>query len=167
MYKFFEWQIIKSFLKRKQGDMAYSIISLLSLLGISLAVAVIITVMSVMNGFQIEIQEKMLNLIPHATIKNINSVNNKSNVDLLNSILEKKEYVESHSVFVDGEAIAITNSNFNAIQIKAYAKEAAPIKNKLSQLMVKGEVNDLYNKSFNVIIGKGLSEQLKIKLGDK
>ena len=33
--------------------------------------------------------------------------------------------------------------------------------------MIEGEVNDLYNKSFNVIIGKGLSEQLKIKLGDK
>ena len=164
MYKFFEWQIIKSFLKRKQGDMAYSIISILSLLGISLAVAVIITVMSVMNGFQIEIQEKMLNLIPHATIKNIN---NKSNVDLLNSILDKKQFVESHSVFVNGEAIAITDSNFNAIQIKAYSKEASPIKNKLTQLMIEGEVNDLYDKSFNVIIGKGLSEQLKIKFGDK
>jgi len=164
MYKYFEWQIIKSFLKRKQGDMAYSIISLLSLLGISLAVAVIITVMSVMNGFQIEIQEKMLNLIPHATIKNIN---NKTNIDLLNAILEKKQFVESHSVFVNGEAIAITDTNFNAIQIKAYPKEASPIKNKLSQLMIEGEVFDLYNKSFNVIIGKGLSEQLKIKLGDK
>ena len=164
MYKYFEWQIIKSFLKRKQGDMAYSIISLLSLLGISLAVAVIITVMSVMNGFQIEIQEKMLNLIPHATIKNIN---NKSNVDLLNSILDKKQFVESHSVFVNGEAIAITDSNFNAIQIKAYSKEASPIKNKLTQLMIEGQVNDLYDKSFNVIIGKGLSEQLKIKFGDK
>ena len=164
MYKFFEWQIIKSFLKRKQGDMAYSIISILSLLGISLAVAVIITVMSVMNGFQIEIQEKMLNLIPHATIKNIN---NKSNVDLLNSILDKKQFVESHSVFVNGEAIAITDSNFNAIQIKAYSKEASPIKNKLTQLMIEGQVNDLYDKSFNVIIGKGLSEQLKIKFGDK
>ena len=68
--------------------MAYSIISLLSLLGISLAVAVIITVMSVMNGFQVEIQEKMLNLIPHATIKNIN---NKANIDLLNAILDKKQ----------------------------------------------------------------------------
>ena len=167
MYKFFEWQIIKSFLKRKQGDMAYSIISILSLLGISLAVAVIITVMSVMNGFQIEIQEKMLNLIPHATIKNINSINNKSNVDLLNSILDKKQFVESHSVFVNGEAIAITDSNFNAIQIKAYSKEASPIKNKLTQLMIEGQVNDLYDKSFNVIIGKGLSEQLKIKFGDK
>ena len=164
MYKFFEWQIIKSFLKRKQGDMAYSIISILSLLGISLAVAVIITVMSVMNGFQIEIQEKMLNLIPHATIKNIN---NKSNVDLLNSILDKKQFVESHSDFVNGEAIAITDSNFNAIQIKAYSKEASPIKNKLTQLMIEGQVNDLYDKSFNVIIGKGLSEQLKIKFGDK
>jgi len=164
MYKFFEWQIIKSFLKRKQGDMAYSIISILSLLGISLAVAVIITVMSVMNGFQIEIQEKMLNLIPHATIKNIN---NKSNVDLLNSILDKKQFVESHSVFVNGEAIAITDSNFNAIQIKAYSKEASPIKNKLTQLMIEGQVNNLYDKSFNVIIGKGLSEQLKIKFGDK
>ena len=164
MYKFFEWQIIKSFLKRKQGDMAYSIISILSLLGISLAVAVIITVMSVMNGFQIEIQEKMLNLIPHATIKNIN---NKSNVDLLNSILDKKQFVESHSVFVNGEAIAITDSNFNAIQIKAYSKEASPIKNKLTQLMIEGQVNDLYDKSFNVIIGKGLSEQLNIKFGDK
>ena len=164
MYKFFEWQIIKSFLKRKQGDMAYSIISILSLLGISLAVAVIITVMSVMNGFQIEIQEKMLNLIPHATIKNIN---NKSNADLLNSILDKKQFVESHSVFVNGEAIAITDSNFNAIQIKAYSKEASPIKNKLTQLMIEGQVNDLYDKSFNVIIGKGLSEQLKIKFGDK
>ena len=164
MYKFFEWQIIKSFLKRKQGDMAYSIISLLSLLGISLAVAVIITVMSVMNGFKIEIQEKMINLIPHATIKNIN---NKSNVDLLNSILDKKQFVESHSVFVNGEAIAITDSNFNAIQIKAYSKEASPIKNKLTQLMIEGQVNDLYDKSFNVIIGKGLSEQLKIKFGNK
>ena len=128
MYKYFEWQIIKSFLKRKQGDMAYSIISLLSLLGISLAVAVIITVMSVMNGFQVEIQEKMLNLIPHATIKNIN---NKANVDLLNAILDKKQFVESHSVFVNGEAIAITDTNFNAIQIKAYAKEASPIKKDL------------------------------------
>jgi lipoprotein-releasing system permease protein len=164
MYKYFEWQIIKSFLKRKQGDMVYSIISLLSLLGISLAVAVIITVMSVMNGFQIEIQDKMLNLIPHATIKNIH---NKSNIDLLNSILDKKPFVESYSVFVNGEAIAITDTNFNAIQIKAYAEEAPPIKNKLSQLMIEGEVFDLYNKSFNVIIGKGLSEQLKIKLGDK
>jgi len=92
MYKYFEWQIIKSFLKRKQGDMAYSIISLLSLLGISLAVAVIITVMSVMNGFQVEIQEKMLNLIPHATIKNIN---NKANVDLLNAILDNKQFVSN------------------------------------------------------------------------
>ena len=167
MYKYFELQIIKSFLKRKQGDMAYSIISLLSLLGISLAVAVIITVMSVMNGFQIEIQEKMLNLIPNATIKNINSINNKSNVDLLNSILDKKQFVESHSVFVNGEAIAITDSNFNAIQIKAYSKEASPIKNKLTQLMIEGQVNDLNDNSFNVVIGKGLSEQLKIKFGDK
>jgi lipoprotein-releasing system permease protein len=106
----------------------------------------------------------MLHLIPHATIKNIN---NKTNIDLLNAILEKKQFVESHSVFVNGEAIAITDTNFNAIQIKAYPKEASPIKNKLSQLMIEGEVFDLYNKSFNVIIGKGLSEQLKIKLGDK
>ena len=68
MYQHFESRIIRSFIRSKNSDFMFSLISILSLLGISLGVAVIFTVMSVMNGFQTEIERKMLGLIPHATV---------------------------------------------------------------------------------------------------
>ena len=68
----------------------FSLISILSLLGISLGVAVIFTVMSVMNGFQTEIERKMLGLIPHATVM---STSDRSDEDKLHSVLNTKDYV--------------------------------------------------------------------------
>ena len=62
--KGYEYAVLKSFLKGKSGAFILSNASIFSMLGISLGVAVIITVMSVMNGFQVEVKERILNLLP-------------------------------------------------------------------------------------------------------
>ncbi len=164
MYKHFESQIIKSLMKSRNSNFMVSLISLLSLLGISLGVAVIFTVMSVMNGFQTEIERKMLSLIPHATVK---SLGNSSDPEKLHSVLHEKPYVKSFSVFVDGEAIAIGDQDFEAIQIKAYNNDSSVIQNKISTLMSSGNANDLFIHSYNILIGKGLAETLNLQLNDK
>ncbi len=164
MYKHFESQIIKSLMKSRNSNFMVSLISLLSLLGISLGVAVIFTVMSVMNGFQTEIERKMLSLIPHATVK---SLSNSSDPEKLHSVLHEKPYVKSFSVFVDGEAIAIGDQDFEAIQIKAYNNDSSVIQNKISTLMSSGNANDLFIHSYNILIGKGLAETLNLQLNDK
>ena len=142
----------------------FSLISILSLLGISLGVAVIFTVMSVMNGFQTEIERKMLGLIPHATVM---STSDRSDEDKLHSVLNTKDYVKSYSVFIHGEAIAISDIDFEAIQIKSFNRDSEVINNKLSLLMSSGNANDLFESSFNILIGKGLAENLNLKIGDK
>ena len=164
MYQHFESRIIRSFIQSKKNDFMFSLISILSLLGISLGVAVIFTVMSVMNGFQTEIERKMLGLIPHATVM---STSDRSDDEKLHSVLNTKDYVKSYSVFIHGEALAISDIDFEAIQIKSFNRDSNVIKNKLSVLMSSGNANDLFESPFNVLIGKGLAENLDLQLGDK
>ena len=64
--KSYESRTLFAFLKAKTGTMTMSFISMFSILGIAIGVATIVTVMSVMNGFQSEIKNRMLGILPHA-----------------------------------------------------------------------------------------------------
>ena len=72
------WKIFTSLIRPRGGHSLFSGIAIMSLIGISLGVCVIITVMSVMNGFQIEIKQRMLNFVPHATIRLDESADSRS-----------------------------------------------------------------------------------------
>mgnify|MGYP002525892089 CR=1 FL=1 len=159
-----EKEVTLRFLKTRKNDGFLNIISIFSFIGISLGVAVLIIVMSVMNGFQTEIERKMLGLIPHATVM---STSDRSDDEKLHSVLNTKDYVKSYSVFIHGEALAISDIDFEAIQIKSFNRDSNVIKNKLSVLMSSGNANNLFESSFNILIGKGLAENLNLQLGGK
>ena len=149
-----EKEITLRFLKTRKKDGFLNIISIFSFIGISLGVAVLIIVMSVMNGFRTELINKIVGFNSHITVKPyekkyINPA--RFNNSQLNSI--SKNLISSNS----GEAIIIQKDISKGIVLRGYSK------NDFSKLeIIKDEtfIGDRNNLTKNHIsIGKELSFQ--------
>ena len=156
-----EKEITFRFLKARKQDGFLNIISIFSFIGISLGVAVLIIVMSVMNGFRSELINKIVGFNAHITVKPyekkyINPA--RFNNSQLNSI--SKNLISSNS----GEAIIIKKDISKGLVLRGYSK------NDFSKLkIIKDEtfIGDRNNLTKNYIsIGKELSFTLGLKIGD-
>ena len=141
-----------------------SFISIFSVLGIAIGVASIVTVMSVMNGFQSEIKNRMLGILPHAKIMGLDG--SLENRDILQALLASNKEVKSFSSFVSNEAILLGSKYLSGIQFKGIDPNESGSEQKLEGLLVQGELSLMSNGSFNIILGKGLADDLNLSLGD-
>ncbi len=149
-----EKEIIFRFLKARKKDSFLNIISIFSFIGIGLGVAVLIIVMSVMNGFRTELINKIVGFNAHAVVKPYNqSLVFKTDKDFAKSIVSN-----------DGEAVILSKQNTKGILLKGYLKkdyENLEISNNQKFYGSK----DLKNNSIS--IGKDLSFLLNIDIGDQ
>jgi len=141
-----------------------SFISTFSVLGIAIGVAAIVTVMSVMNGFQSEIKNRMLGILPHAKIMGLG--NSLENRDALQALLIANKEVKSFSAFVSSEALLLGSKEVSGIQFKGIDPQESGSAQKLEGLMVQGQLSSMSSGSFNIILGKGLADDLNLSLGD-
>ena len=156
-----EKEITFRFLKARKKDGFLNIISIFSFIGIGLGVAVLIIVMSVMNGFRTELINKIVGFNAHITVKPYEKkyINPArfSNVQL-NSI--SKNLLSSNS----GEAIIIQRNISKGIVLRGYTQNDF---SKLDIINDEGFVGDRNNLKKNYIsIGKELSFTLGLKIGD-
>ncbi len=156
-----EKEITFRFLKARKKDGFLNIISIFSFIGIGLGVAVLIIVMSVMNGFRTELINKIVGFNAHITVKPyekkyINPA--RFNNVQLNSI--SKNLMSSNS----GEAIIIQRNISKGIVLRGYSQNDF---SKLNIINDEGFVGDRNNLKKNYIsIGKELSFTLGLKIGD-
>ena len=156
-----EKEITFRYLKTRKKDGFLNIISIFSFIGISLGVAVLIIVMSVMNGFRSELINKIVGFNAHVTVKpsenaiNIKKLNNK-NLKIISN-----ELVFSNS----GEAIVINKNYTKGLLLRGYKREDFSKLEIVKQNSFIGNPDDLYEN--NISIGKELSFDLNLKLGDK
>ena len=156
-----EKEITFRYLKTRKKDGFLNIISIFSFIGISLGVAVLIIVMSVMNGFRSELINKIVGFNAHVTVKpyenaiNIKKLNNK-NLKIISN-----ELVFSNS----GEAIVINKDYTKGLLLRGYKREDFSKLKIVKQNSFIGNPDDLYEN--NISIGKELSFDLNLKLGDK
>ena len=155
-----EKEITLRFLKARKKDGFLNVISIFSFIGISLGVAVLIIVMSVMNGFRSELINKIVGFNAHITVEpyekyiNPDSFNNPQ----LNSISEN--LISSNT----GEAIIIQKDISKGVVLRGYTKEDF---SKLKIIKDKTFIGDRNNLTKNYIsIGKELSFTLGLKMGD-
>ena len=156
-----EKEITFRFLKARKKDGFLNVISIFSFIGIGLGVAVLIIVMSVMNGFRTELINKIVGFNAHITVKPYEKkyINPArfSNVQL-NSI--SKNLLSSNS----GEAIIIQRNISKGIVLRGYTQNDF---SKLDIINDEGFVGDRNNLKKNYIsIGKELSFTLGLKIGD-
>ena len=156
-----EKEITFRYLKTRKKDGFLNIISIFSFIGISLGVAVLIIVMSVMNGFRSELINKIVGFNAHVTVKpyenaiDIKKLNNK-NLKIISN-----ELVFSNS----GEAIVINKDYTKGLLLRGYKREDFSKLEIVKQNSFIGNPDDLYEN--NISIGKELSFELNLKLGDK
>jgi lipoprotein-releasing system permease protein len=144
--------------KKKEGFL--KIISIFSFLGIMLGVAILIIVMSVMNGFKTDLTNKILGLNPHIIIEP-----NSFDIDD-NYVLKLKENFEDISVSrtYSGEGIIIINDKAKGIIFKGVNNKEKKIKEFFKKNIVSGDVNQF--KINNIFIGSELAFNLNLKEGD-
>ena len=160
---FLSLKVLIAMMKSRGGGPLSSGIAFMSLLGISLGVCVIISVMSVMNGFQIEIKERMLSFIPHATIRTAEE--GQSNQSFIETF-ENNPSIQSYSAFSESDVLILSNETINPIRLIAYENQNYLIEEKLNKVLIDQE-NQLFDRSFSIVIANDLAEKLTVDIGDK
>ncbi len=156
-----EKEITLRFLKARKNDGFLNVISIFSFIGISLGVAVLIIVMSVMNGFRTELINKIVGFNSHLTIKSYDQIIDKSKIDNgeLNSISESALFSNS------GEAIILKNETSKGIVLRGYQSNDFSKLEIIKKKNFKGNKINLEKNSIS--IGNELSFSLNLKIGDE
>ena len=148
-----EKEVTLRFLKTRKKDGFLNVISIFSFIGISLGVAVLIIVMSVMNGFRSELINKIVGFNAHAVVKPYTeSIDIKLEKDVLMSFYSN-----------DGEAVILNRNNTKGILLKGYLEKNF----KMLEIAKNNEFIGTDNLSGNSIsIGQELSFNLNLDIGD-
>ena len=161
MFTFIEKLITSRNLKPKKKEGFLKIISIFSFLGISLGVAVLVIVMSVMNGFRTELTNKILGFNSHITIK---PYSNPISENYYNKI--KNKYINSNVIKTfNGEAVILNRDNAKGTLIRGVDPKKINSINFLKENIIDGELTNFKNGT--VIIGKYLAIELGVVVGDK
>ncbi|EPK7359514.1 lipoprotein-releasing ABC transporter permease subunit LolE [Kluyvera intermedia] len=148
---------------RRRGGMV-SLISVISTVGIALGVAVLILGLSAMNGFERELNNRILAVVPHGEIEAVNQPWNN-----WRTVLPKVEAVkgiEAAAPYINFTGLVESGSNLRAIQVKGVDPQQ---ESKLSALPSFVQANAWANFKAGeqqVILGKGVADALKVKAGD-
>ncbi len=156
-----EKEITFRFLKARKKDGFLNVISIFSFVGISLGVAVLIIVMSVMNGFRTELINKIVGFNSHITVKTYGNTINKEKINKKNLELISENIIFSNS----GEAVILKNNTSKGIVLRGYKMEDFSKLEIVKNEKFKGNKIKL-NENF-ISIGNELSFSLDLKIGDE
>ena len=150
------------YFKSNKGGI-FSFTSFLAVTGLSIGVASLIIVMSVMNGFEKELQNRILGVVPHAVIFSEEPI--KDYEVLIDKIKQSDEVIEAVP-FISFQALATYQTLSKGISINGIDVEAEKRVSILPDYMIYGSLDDL-NKDNSIIIGSWLASYLGIFVGDK
>ncbi|MCH8058383.1 MAG: lipoprotein-releasing ABC transporter permease subunit [Proteobacteria bacterium] len=164
MYKPLEVFIGLRYLRAKRRNHFISFISLISILGIALGMTTLITVISVMNGFEKELRARILGAIAHATIRPMDG----ALMDWRSVIkeVEKHSEVNGAAPFIE-EGVWLQGKESSGALIRGVDPTFEARVSEVSDKMLSGTLNDLQPGEYNIILGLGLASRLRVGPGDK
>ena len=143
-----------------------SFISLISLFGIALGVMVLITVLSVMNGFDREIKNRILEMVPQVTVTGLGG--QLSDWQDLEKALVGQEHIVAAAPFVQGQAmITGASSNPGFVELDGVDPNLQSAVSPIASKMTLGTFSSLVPHQFHIILGQALAQGLGVTLGDK
>jgi lipoprotein-releasing system permease protein len=146
--------------KRKEGFL--KVISIFSFIGIMLGVAILIIVMSVMNGFRTELTNKILGFNPHIIIKPYNEI--KIDTQFREQLKKKFSDIGILNSY-SGEGVVINNNYAKGLMIKGLDQENEKNLIFLKKILIEGKSHKI--KKGQIIVGKELAIELNLSVGDK
>jgi lipoprotein-releasing system permease protein len=165
MFKPIEFYIGLRYTRAKRRNHFISFISATSLLGIMLGVVALIVILSVMNGFQKEVRERILGMAAHATISGVNGELN----DWRDVQAQAKgfEHVIGEAPYVEGQGMLISGQKVSGVLLRGILpQEEGQVSDVISSI-VRGSIADLKPGKFNIVLGNELALTLGVSVGDK
>jgi len=151
--------------RAKRRDHFISFISLSSMLGVALGVAALITVLSVMNGFEKELRTRILGMTSHAFITGANGT--LQDWQSLQGLIMDKPHVVDSAPFVEGQAMLSQGSHVRGTQIRGIDPNLEGRVSTIGDKIVQGQFSALSPGSFGIILGKDLAIAMGVATGDK
>ena len=165
MFRPLELFIGLRYTRAKRRNQFISFISTVSIVCIAISVTALITVMSVMNGFDNELRSRILGAISHATVSGLpgESVQNWQRAV---QIADANKHVRGAAPYVETEAFLQARRPSGAI-VRGIEPTQEPKVSDIDQHMVEGALTDLTPGSWNIVLGRELAMSLGVSVGDK
>ena len=144
-----------------------SFISLASMLGIGLGVTVLITVLSVMNGFDFQIRSRFFAVAPQVTVTAPASKVQKGAWRNLQKKMATNSEIQGSAPFVSGDGMLIVDGVMHPLRIMGVLPRQEARVSQIAGKMIDGKFTNLAPKRFRIIIGKSLAERFNLSVGDK
>jgi len=165
MFKPLPFYIGLRYTRAKRRNHFISFISLTSILGIALGVTALITVLSVMNGFEKELRLRMLGMSAHVVV--LTSENNRRDWQSLVQQLQTRPHVTGVAPFIQGQAMLTHNKNVEGTFLQGISPELEPQVSQVKDKMKAGSIDNLKAGKFGIVLGRELAHTLGVWVGDK
>ncbi|MGE8561041.1 MAG: lipoprotein-releasing ABC transporter permease subunit [Acinetobacter sp.] len=163
MFKPISLYIGLRYTRARRSNHFISFIALVSMIGLTLGVAVLITVLSVMNGFDRELKNRVLGMIPQATVSSTQILTNWPE---LAKKVEQHEHVKGVAPFTQLQGMLTAQGQVAGIMVTGiepeYEKKVSIIQNH----MIEGSIDSLKKGEFGIVLGKQMTDSLGLGLND-
>jgi lipoprotein-releasing system permease protein len=151
--------------RAKSRNQFISLISCISIFGIALGVSVLITVLSVVNGFDREIKKQIFDMISPITITNYTGPIN--HWQQLETRIKTNPHVKGMAPYISEQAM-LSNADFTLpTMLIGILPEQENSVSALSKKMIRGSLLNLRGGEAGIVIGKSIAEKLNVNVGDK
>lgn len=153
--------------RKGRRDRFVSFVAATSMAGIALGVAALIVVLSVMNGFQKEVRDRMLSVLPHVEIY-VSGADPERILSQWKTIADdalKSPAVQAAAPFVSAQGMLMHGQELRGIQVRGVDPETEPRVSDVAKQMISGQLGNLKPGTFGIVLGQELSDLLGVRVG--
>ncbi len=165
MGKRYEVWIGSRYVRSRSRNSFVSLISAISMLGIAIAVLVLIVVMSVVNGFERELQDRLLAMTAHASIEHVDG--ELTSFEALRETALRNDRVRAAAPYIDGQALLVAGKQLSGSELRGIDPELENSVSGVDGVMQEGSLDELVPGKFNIVLGVELADELQVGVGEK
>jgi len=165
MFNSFETWIGIRYVRARSSNQFVSMISAISISGIAIAVAVLIIVLSVVNGFERELKDRLLAMSAHASI--IDSQHRYTDWSSTIAQVAQNPRVLAAAPYVDGQGLLVAGERLSGAGLRGIDPLLEQAVSGVDGVMLEGSMNSLQGGEFNMVLGVELAGELQVGIDDK
>ncbi|HRP88216.1 MAG TPA: lipoprotein-releasing ABC transporter permease subunit [Gammaproteobacteria bacterium] len=159
------WFVGARYLRARTHNRFVSFISSISILGVALGVAVLIVVLSVMNGFETELRTRILAMTSHASLESFGT--GLGDWASVRDRVEQDPEVRAAAPYIEGEAMLLQGELVSGAIVRGIVPAEERRVSGLADKLVAGTLADLAAGEWNIVIGSALARELQVAPGDR
>ncbi len=165
MFKPLIFYIGLRYTRAKRRTQFISFITLTSIMGIALGVTALITVLSVMNGFEAELRQRILGMTAHATLTG--KYGQLENWPEAENRIKNHPHVQGSAPFVSGQVMINADRRVSGTMLNGIMPDYEPKVSEVGNHMEEGKLSDLIPGTYGIVLGAELAKYLGTFMGDK